>query len=89
MKLHTEKRIAPFVATQIHSHAKSVRKQSLHFYRSKNARFDMRNLNLCGFSIIPHQIHNYKQNQKNDLIQQLEQRRSYNFGAVLMSIAPG
>ena len=39
MEPHTEKRSAPFVATQIYPHAISVRKQSLHFYQSKNARF--------------------------------------------------
>jgi len=35
---YTPKNAAPFVATQIQSHAESARKQSLHFCQSKNAR---------------------------------------------------
>ncbi len=55
-----EKRIAPIAATQIHSHAASVRKQSLHFYQSKNALLLMEIMNLCRKSMISHLSSKFK-----------------------------
>ena len=52
MKLHTEKRIAPFVATQIRSHAKAYESRACIFTDCKNARLQHENMNLCGKFIL-------------------------------------
>ena len=42
MKLHTEKRIAPFVATQIQSHAKAYESRACIFTKVKTQAYSMR-----------------------------------------------